>query len=74
MLSLCCTKKIGDRHACQRNFLRPFSRARDSAIGRAIAVEATQAIEELVSELGRLDAFVNNAGVNHRGTFLDVPL
>jgi hypothetical protein len=37
-------------------------------------VTATRAIEELADELGRLDAFVNNAGVNHRRAFLDLPL
>jgi NAD(P)-dependent dehydrogenase (short-subunit alcohol dehydrogenase family) len=37
-------------------------------------VEATQAIEELADELGRLDAFVNNAGINHRCAFLDTSL
>jgi NAD(P)-dependent dehydrogenase (short-subunit alcohol dehydrogenase family) len=30
---------LGTAYACQRNFLRPFSRARDSAIGRAIALK-----------------------------------
>ena len=38
------------------------------------SVAATQAMEELADELGRLDAFVNNAGVNHRSAFLDLPL
>ena len=40
----------------------------------ADSVAATQAIEELADELGRLDAFVNNAGVSHRSAFLDLPL
>ena len=40
----------------------------------ADSVAATQAMEELADELGRLDAFVNNAGVNHRSAFLDLPL
>jgi NAD(P)-dependent dehydrogenase (short-subunit alcohol dehydrogenase family) len=38
------------------------------------SVEATEAIEDLANELGQLDAFVNNAGINHRAAFLDVPL
>jgi NAD(P)-dependent dehydrogenase (short-subunit alcohol dehydrogenase family) len=38
------------------------------------SVDTTRAIEELSDELGRLDAFVNNAGINHRCAFLDLPL
>lgn len=35
---------------------------------------ATRAIHELIDRLGRVDAFVNNAGVNHRQPFLEMPL
>ena len=36
--------------------------------------EATHALETLISQLGRLDAFVNNVGINHRCAFLELPL
>jgi NAD(P)-dependent dehydrogenase (short-subunit alcohol dehydrogenase family) len=36
--------------------------------------EAAQSIDELIGQLGRVDAFVNNAGINHRRTFLEMPL
>jgi NAD(P)-dependent dehydrogenase (short-subunit alcohol dehydrogenase family) len=36
--------------------------------------DATQALNQLITELGRLDAFVGNAGINHRRAFLDLPL
>ena len=36
--------------------------------------EATGAIDRLIGELGRLDAFVNNVGINHRRGFLELPL
>lgn len=37
-------------------------------------LEAARAIDALTERLGRLDAFVNNAGLNHRGRFLDISL
>jgi NAD(P)-dependent dehydrogenase (short-subunit alcohol dehydrogenase family) len=37
-------------------------------------VRATSAIERLGDQLGRLDAFVNNAGINHRRAFLETSL
>lgn len=36
--------------------------------------EATEAIDNLIGRLGRLDAFVNNVGINHRRGFLELPL
>jgi NAD(P)-dependent dehydrogenase (short-subunit alcohol dehydrogenase family) len=36
--------------------------------------EAPQALESLIRQLGRLDAFVNNVGINHCGAFLELPL
>jgi NAD(P)-dependent dehydrogenase (short-subunit alcohol dehydrogenase family) len=36
--------------------------------------DAPRAIAKLTDELGRLDAFVSNAGINHRRAFLDMPL
>jgi NAD(P)-dependent dehydrogenase (short-subunit alcohol dehydrogenase family) len=36
--------------------------------------KAAAAIESLVDQFGRIDAFVNNAGINHRRAFLDLPL
>lgn len=36
--------------------------------------EAAQALESLIRQLGRLDAFVNNVGINHRGAFLELPV
>jgi NAD(P)-dependent dehydrogenase (short-subunit alcohol dehydrogenase family) len=36
--------------------------------------EAPRAIAALAAKLGRLDAFVNNAGINHRRPFLEMPL
>jgi NAD(P)-dependent dehydrogenase (short-subunit alcohol dehydrogenase family) len=35
---------------------------------------AIRALDNLITELGRLDAFVGNAGINHRRAFLDLPL
>jgi NAD(P)-dependent dehydrogenase (short-subunit alcohol dehydrogenase family) len=37
-------------------------------------VEASSALERLIDQLGQVDAFVNNAGINHRRAFLDVAL
>jgi NAD(P)-dependent dehydrogenase (short-subunit alcohol dehydrogenase family) len=45
-----------------------------AVIGRldlAAGDEVTVAIERLIGELGGLDAFVNNAGANHRATVVD---
>lgn len=36
--------------------------------------ETTGAIDSLIGRLGRLDAFVNNVGINHRRGFLELPL
>jgi NAD(P)-dependent dehydrogenase (short-subunit alcohol dehydrogenase family) len=36
--------------------------------------EAAQALESLIRQLGRLNAFVNNVGINHRGAFLELPV
>src|SRR5262249_4944206 len=36
--------------------------------------KAAASITVLDGQLGSLDAFVNNAGINHRGAFLDIPL
>jgi NAD(P)-dependent dehydrogenase (short-subunit alcohol dehydrogenase family) len=36
--------------------------------------KAAAAIESLIDQFGRIDAFVNNAGINHRRAFLDLPL
>lgn len=37
-------------------------------------VEAPEAINSLINQLGRVDAFVSNAGINHRRDFLEMPL
>lgn len=36
--------------------------------------DGARALGNLIMELGRLDAFVNNAGINHRRGFLQMPL
>lgn len=35
--------------------------------------DAVVAVNNLIAELGRLDAFVSNAGINHRRAFLEMP-
>jgi NAD(P)-dependent dehydrogenase (short-subunit alcohol dehydrogenase family) len=48
------------------------------AFWRALNLEdppgGASVIDQLVDDLGGLDAFVNNAGINHRRSFLDMPL
>ena len=49
-------------------------RAATLPLDLADAAEAGAAIERLIDQLGRVDAFVNNAGINHRHAFLELPL
>jgi NAD(P)-dependent dehydrogenase (short-subunit alcohol dehydrogenase family) len=54
-------KRLGVRAAVARQDLSDSS-------------QSASAIDDLADQLGRLDAFVNNAGINHRCAFLDLPL
>jgi NAD(P)-dependent dehydrogenase (short-subunit alcohol dehydrogenase family) len=49
-------------------------RAAITAQNLANPLDAGTAIESLIGQLGRVDALVNNAGINHRAAFLEITL